>query len=134
MGALPTSDSDHPGDKAMDTIMTMLNRLHRSSQQRIFHKTMLASFLRIIYGDEYDQQKHRVTHKYGFESRKQQVIICAPRRMGKTFATAFIMVVMAIVIPGIEISIFSPGKRQSVALMGIIVDFMKKLGEDERVI
>lgn len=129
------AESSHPGDKVMDTIMMYLEKLHRSSQQRIFHKTMLASFLRIIYGpEEFEKEKHRITAKYGFESRKQQVIICAPRRMGKTFATAFIMIVMCIVISDIEVSIFSPGKRQSVALMGVIVDFMRKLGEEERIV
>lgn len=128
------NDASHPGDKCLDLIFEKLNTLHRSSQQKIFHKTMLASFLRIIYGKSYDAEKHRVMTKYGFESRKQQVIICAPRRMGKTFAVALIMVVMVIVMPEIEISIFSPGKRQSVALMGVIVEFMNKLGEGERII
>jgi hypothetical protein len=133
--AILLSESSHPGDKVMDQINLYLDKLHRSSQQRIFHRTMLASFLRIIYGPkEFEKEKHRITAKYGFESRKQQVIICAPRRMGKTFATAYIMIVMCIVISGIEVSIFSPGKRQSVALMGIIVDFMKNLGEGERIV
>mgnify|MGYP000141164500 CR=1 FL=1 len=44
-----------------------------------------------------------------------------------TFATAFFCIVFAIVVPEVELSIFSPGKRQSVALMGVIVDFLKKL-------
>ena len=129
------SESSHPGDKVMDQILLFLDKLHRSAQQRIFHKTMLSAFLRIIYGpEEFEKEKHRITAKYGFESRKQQVIICAGRRQGKTFATAYICIVMCIVVSGIEVSIFSPGKRQSVALMGVIVDFMKKLGEEERII
>lgn len=128
------NDALHPGDKIMDTINLYLNKLHRSPQQKVFHKSMLASFLRIIYRDDFDSQKHRVTVKYGFESRKQQVIICSPRRSGKSFSTAYMAVVIAIVMSGIEISIFSPGKRQSVALMGIIADFMDKLGEGDRII
>jgi hypothetical protein len=127
-------ESDHPGDKRLDTIFFFLNKLHRSPQQKIFHKFMIASFLRIIYGKDFDTEKHRVTAKYQFETRNQQVLICAPRRMGKTFATAFITIVMCIVISGIEVSIFSPGKRQSVALMGVIVRFIDNLGESSRIV
>lgn len=94
----------------------------------------LSTCLRIIYGDDYERERHRVMAKYGFKSKKQQSIICAPRRFGKTFSVAFFTVVVAIVLPDIEISIFSPGKRQSVALMNHIFTFMKKLNEDDRVI
>lgn len=127
-------ESDHPGDKKLDLIFFYLNKLHRSPQQKVFHKFMIASFLRIIYGDDFDKEKHRVTAKYQFETRNQQVLICAPRRMGKTFATAFITIVMCVVISGIEVSIFSPGKRQSVALMGVIVRFIDNLGETHRIV
>ena len=128
------SDSTHPGDKTLDAINRYLNKLYRSPQQKQFHQAFLASCLRIIYGDDFDREKHRVMAKYGFRSRKQQVLVCAPRRIGKTFSTAYFCIVMAMFISGIEISIFSPGKRQSVALMGHIVDFMKKLGEEDRII
>jgi len=127
-------DYEHPGDRTLNTIFSYLNKLHRSDQQKTFHKFMLASFLRIVYGKDFEQEKHRVMVKYQFETRKQQVLICAPRRMGKTFATAFICIVMCIVVSEIEVSIFSPGKRQSVALMGVIVKFMGDLGEGHRIV
>jgi len=123
-----------PGDAMLDEVNRYLDRLYRSPQQRDFHQAFLASCLRIIYGDAYKRERHRVMVKYGFESKKQQVLVCAPRRMGKTFATAFFCIAMAIVKSGIELSIFSPGKRQSVALMGHIFDFMRRLGETDRII
>lgn len=129
-----TDDSLHPGDKILDDIDRFLNKLYRSPQQKSFHKAFLASCLRIIYGKDYDKEKHRVMAKYKFKSRKQQVLVCAPRRMGKTFSTAYFCIVFAIIVSGVELSIFSPGKRQSVALMGHIVDFMKKLGESDRIV
>jgi hypothetical protein len=122
------------GDQLLDMIYKMLDKLYRSPQQKQFHQSFLASFLRIIYGEDYDKEKHRVCCKYGFESRKQQVLVCAPRRMGKTWSVAYLVVVTAIVLSGVEISIFSPGKRQSVALMNHIYNFVKKLGETDRVI
>lgn len=132
--SIVSNASDHPGDKILDTITRMLNKLYRSPQQKQFHKAFLASCLRIIYGKDFDKEKHRIMAKYNFKSRKQQVLVCAPRRMGKTFSTAFFCIVFGIVISGVELSIFSPGKRQSVALMGVIVDFMKKLGEGDRIV
>jgi hypothetical protein len=132
--SLVSDDSTHPGDKILDSINRFLNKLYRSPQQKSFHKAFLASCLRIIYGKDYDKEKHRVMAKYKFKSRKQQVLVCAPRRMGKTFSTAYFCIVFAIIISGVELSIFSPGKRQSVALMGHIVDFMKKLGEGDRIV
>lgn len=129
---LSDNTSDNAGDKKLGTIFMYLNKLHRSPQQKVFHKFMIASFLRIIYGEDFEKQKHRVMKKYQFETRKQQVLICAPRRMGKTFATAFITIVMCVVMSDIEVSIFSPGKRQSVALMGVIVKFMENLGVGDR--
>jgi hypothetical protein len=128
------NSSDHPGDKIIDSINRFLNKLYRSPQQKQFHQAFLASCLRIIYRDDFDKEKHRVMAKYKFKSRKQQVLVCAPRRMGKTFSTAFFCIVFAIILSEVELSIFSPGKRQSVALMGVIVDFMKKLGEGDRIV
>lgn len=132
--SLVNNSSDHPGDKIIDSINRFLNKLYRSPQQKQFHRAFLASCLRIIYRDDFDKEKHRVMAKYKFKSRKQQVLVCAPRRMGKTFSTAFFCIVFAIILSEVELSIFSPGKRQSVALMGVIVDFMNKLGEGDRIV
>lgn len=129
-----SDDSIHPGDVTMNMILRDLDRVGRSSTQKEFHHAYLAACLRIIYKDDYEKERHRVMVKYGFESKKQQVLVCAPRRMGKTFATALFAIVFSINCPGSEISIFSPGKRQSVALMGHIYTFMKKLGEDDRIL
>ena len=124
----------HPGDVLLDTINAWLNKLYRSPGQREFHHMFLSTCLRIIYRDDYERERHRVMAKYKFESKKQQALICAPRRFGKTFAVSFFAIVVAIVLPEVELSIFSPGKRQSVALMNHIFSFMKKLGEDDRII
>lgn len=122
------------GYRKLDLIYRHLNTLYRSPQQKEFHDAFIASILRIIFGDDYNRERHNVMAKYGFESKKQQVLVCAPRRMGKTWSVAFLMVVVSIVLSGQEISIFSPGRRQSVALMNHIYNFVKKLDETSRVI
>lgn len=124
----------HPGDQTLERIQLYLDKLYRSPQQKDFHNSFLAACLRIIYGNDFIKERHRVMRKYHFESRKQQVLICAPRRMGKTFSTAYFAIAIALHVSGIEISIFSPGKRQSVALMGHICDWLYKLGETDRIL
>jgi hypothetical protein len=127
-------DSDLEGHKRIQTINTIFARSYRSPQQKDFHKAMLSTCLRIVFGKDFQKEKHKIMSKYEFEFRKQQLLICAPRRIGKTFATAFFAIAMAMAISGLEISIFSPGKRQSVALMNHIVTFIKKIGEFDRII
>ena len=125
--------SSHPGDVLIDRINEWLNKLYRSPCQVDFHNYFIMSCLRVIYKDDYMKERHRVCAKYGFNSRKQQTIICSGRRTGKTFSVSFFVVVMCVLISDIEISIFSPGKRQSVALMGHICTFLDKLGETDRI-
>jgi len=120
------------GDEILDRIYKDLNKVNRSATQKDFHQSFLSSCLRLIYEENYEKERHRVCQKYNFDCKKQQVLICAPRRMGKTFAVALFAIVFAINVPGTEISIFSPGKRQSVSLMDHIVGFMTKLGEEDR--
>lgn len=126
--------SNLDGDATLERIQLFLNRLYRSPQQKEFHNAFLGACLRIIYGDSFQRERHRVVRKYEFESRKQQVLVCAPRRMGKTFSTAYFAIAMCLNVSGLEISIFSPGKRQSVALMGHICDWLYKLGEIDRIV
>ena len=124
----------HEGDARMDGIISFLNRAERSEQQKQFHHSFLSASLRVIYGDTYKKERHRICKKYGFTTTKQQVLVCAPRRIGKTFAVAFYCIAMAIIIPEVEISIFSPGKRQSQALMGHIQKYLEKVNESARII
>lgn len=129
------SSSVIAGDGYMDTILLYLDKLYRSPTQKEFHRYFLGSCVRAVYGDEhYKTERHRIMHKYNLPSRKQQVLVCCPRRVGKSFAVAYFAVVMCMVIPNIEISIFSPGRRQSTALMGHIFSFLKRLNEQDRVL
>jgi hypothetical protein len=122
------------GDSILDTVMQYLDKLYRSDIQKEMHMTFLGSCIRNIYGESYRINRHRVMQKYDLPSRRQNVLVCCPRRIGKTFAVAYFAVVICIVVPNQEISIFSPGKRQSTALMGHIYDFLKKLGEEDRLV
>lgn len=132
---LVTSGSNlHAGDQLLERIYAVLDSTYRSPSQKGFHKMMLGSCLRLIYGSEFTSQRHRVCRKYGFASRNQAMLICAPRRFGKTFATSIFAIAMCVCMSDIEVSIFSPGKRQSIALMGHIFTLMEKMGLSDRVV
>lgn len=122
------------GYQRIELIYEYLNKLYRSPQQKEFHNMFIASILRIIFEEDFNKERHIAMAKYAFETRKQQVLLCCPRRLGKTWSVAFFTVVISIVLSGQEISIFSPGKRQSVALMNHIYNFVKKLEETSRVL
>ena len=134
MNTVVNRDSLHPGDVKMDQINMWLGKAYRSTHQKEFHQAFLSTCLRLIYKKDYEKERHRIMAKYGFKSKKQQALVCAPRRVGKTFAVAFFVVVAAICINDSDIAIFSPGKRQSVSMAGHIFSFMKKLGVDDMVI
>lgn len=133
-GSNTVSEKALKGDELMDKILSYLSKLYRPVHQVEFHRYFLSSCLRLIYGDAYKENRHRVMQKYSLESRKQQILICCPRRFGKTWGVAFFAAVVAIVLPGIEISIFSPGKRQSCTLISVIKEFIRRLHEDERLL
>ena len=82
----------------IDLINKYLNRLHRSKTQKLFHQIFLSTILRLIYKDDYEKERHRVVEKYGFENKKQQAIILAARRLGKSWAVAFFAAVIIIVL------------------------------------
>jgi len=123
-----------PGDLLMDGIFEILNSVYRSPQQKIFHLSALAGCLRIIYKKDFEKHKHRVMRKYGFTSRKQQILICAPRRMGKTFSMALLVIAIAIMCSGEEVSIFSPSERQSKLMIEVIAKFIHTLGFGDRIL
>ncbi len=125
---------DHPGDVKIDMINKHLNRLYRSKTQKEFHQIFLSTCLRLIYGDDYEKERHRVMEKYGFPTKKQQCIVIAARRLGKTFAVAYFAAVLVVCLDDVEISIFSASKRQSMMMSNHVYKFLQKLGWDDRVL
>lgn len=135
------------GEYSMDLIVDLLNKLFRSEDQKEMHKAFMASCLRIIFGPDYEKHKHMLKKKYGFARLVQQCIVTCPRRHGKTFATAqyaaicllcvFVhdmMVKDSDVKRGLRVSIFSPSKRQSHAVVAQIEDILEKLNYTDRVV
>lgn len=117
----------HRGDVILDDILEMLKIFGPSIQQKKFHKSALSGCLRMIYGKDFDKEKHRVMRKYNFKCRKQQCLITAPRRLGKTYAIAMLVIVLMYMCCEEVVSIFSPSDRQSKMLVTTILSLMRKV-------
>jgi len=58
----------------------------RSTHQREFHSSMMAACARHIFQDEFTDNFVRILQENGWSEARQEVMICCPRRFGKTFA------------------------------------------------
>lgn len=106
----------------------------RSAHQRKFHESMLAACIRHIYKDEFSDNFIKILEENGWEEARQEVMICCPRRFGKTFATGMFVAAYLYVIPNVEICIFSPSRRQSEKMLELVRTFLIKLpGAKERI-
>lgn len=125
---------DHPGDVKIDMINKHLSSVYRSKTQKDFHQIFLSTCLRLIYGDDYEKERHRVMEKYAFPTKKQNAILVASRRLGKTFAVSIFAAVLIVCLDDVEVSVFSASKRQSMMLMNHVYKFVQKLGWGDRVL
>lgn len=121
------------GDAVLNELLENLSffdkiGLKRSVPQKEFHRAMLQANIRNIYKDDFNKKYLQILEKYPFlgTELRQEILICCPRRFGKTFATAMFVTACLLSIPEIKIAIFSPGRRQSSMLLDLIRDFVIK--------
>jgi hypothetical protein len=107
----------------------------RSAHQRKFHESFIAACIRHIYKDEFNENFVKILEENGWDEARQEVMICCPRRFGKTFATGMYVAAYLHVMPNTEICIFSPSRRQSEKMLELVRTFLFKIpGTQERVI
>jgi len=121
------------GDKLLADIRGALrffdesNEYERSVHQKSFHESMLASCVRHIYKDEYDDNFAAILEANGWTEARQEIMICCPRRFGKTWATGMFVAAYAYCVPNAEVCIFSPSRRQSEKMLELVRTFLSKL-------
>jgi len=131
------SQSRTSGEELYDHIIADLNRLGlvRTKYQKQFHEAAMHACLYWIYGPEYERLRRELMRRLNLPSINSEVLCITPRRYGKTTMVAMFAAVMLMRIPGLQIAIFSTGKRASQAMMQKIVVFVKKLkGGAERIV
>ncbi len=119
------------GDNIMQDIMNKLNKLQRSEMQIQMHHLFLKCCAHIIYGaDTVAKYQQIIKKKWGWDDLKQEHIIITPRRFGKSYGVAMFACALALCKPGIEITIFSTGRRASGSDGGLMMLIKKFMSEN----
>lgn len=123
------------GDLKLKALIKALNRfdvIHkgkykRSKGQRIFHKAFIGASLKKIYGNDIYKNLQKLLIEYDLDELKSDVILCTPRRWGKTMSVGLYVAAYLLTQPNAEVSIFSTGRRTSRKILALIwkmiVDF-----------
>jgi hypothetical protein len=125
------------GEEMYENIISDLNSLglKRTEYQKQFHTAAMHACLFHIFGEDFEKLRDPLMKKYNLESLPNEVLAIMPRRYGKSTMVAMFAAVMLMRIPGIQIAIFSTGRRASSALMAKIVKFVRALpGGNARIV
>lgn len=102
------------------------DKFKRSRQQKQFHEAFIAACSRNIYKGEFAANYLRILKENSWDEARQEVLVCCPRRFGKTIAVCMFVAAYAMTQPNCQICIFSPGRRQSEMLLDQVKDFIFK--------
>lgn len=142
------------GDRRLKEFNEILDsfRWQRTAAQIMFHDLFTNAVLRYIfclfyshrllththrqiYGVEWEANAVRVMREQGMKKLHTEVMVMTPRRYGKTVSVAMWVVAALLMIPGVEIGIFSTGQRASTSLMAMAYGFLQEIpGAERRVV
>ena len=113
------------GRQRLDDLINALNKLDtlgykRSNQQRMFHKAFIGAFLKKIYGKDLYKDLPELLRQYDLDELRTEVLVTTPRRFGKTFGTALFCAAVLCTLGGMEIAIYSTGRRASRKMLLLI--------------
>lgn len=128
-----------PGDERLRQIQHLLDNFEgfkRSAAQREFHEAFIDANLPHIYGiADYEKYAERILRERKIETMQTEVLVCCPRRFGKTTSVSMFVAVMLYCVPDTWISVFSTGQRASTTLLDQAARFFYTLpGAKDRVI
>lgn len=120
------------GGARIKSLINALNRLdalgyRRSKGQRQFHRAFIGACLKKIYGDAIYTDLANLLHEYDLDQLKSDVIICTPRRFGKTMSVALFVAAYLYTQPNAEISIFSTARRASRKILALVWQMVVRL-------
>ena len=96
-----------------------------SPQQRMCWQAFLRACLPHIYKEEWPVRAPDVMQELDIDCIRYEVLVQAPRRIGKTVSIAMFVLAIMLNVPGIRICIFSTGKRASSSLMATIMQLLQ---------
>ncbi len=95
--------------------------------QRTVVTAFLGSCQRVMYRHDFYDRVVQIMDELGVEDLRQEVMVTAVRRFGKTWAVAIFCAALLHSVPDIEVSIFSTGRRASKKLLFTIKRFIGML-------
>jgi hypothetical protein len=112
------------GDKVLNGIMRKLNEFSNGHEmftfrvdQRIMISHMLAALLPNIYGDNLEPNKKRLLTMLNVRDIREQILILAQRRAGKTTGIAGLSAAVIMEMPIVEIATIAVAQRASKRVM-----------------
>jgi hypothetical protein len=105
-----------------------------SDDQNEFINRMIAACAKLIFKDDLDSNIDDLLSELNISELHQELMAIMPRRFGKTFSVAAFVVALLSAIEGLEIGIFSTGRRASQKILELVYWFMCKVpGMRERI-
>jgi len=128
-----------PGDRylrELELCLTQFEGFTRSPSQVEFHKAFIDANLPHIYGvADFERYRERILRERGIPSMQYEILICTPRRWGKTTSVAMFIAACLYCVPSTWISCFSTGQRASSLLLDQAAKFFNMLpNAKERII
>lgn len=104
---------------ALRAALAQLDRLgfQRSNHQREFHEAFIAACLPQIYGDDLDRCLMRILEENDCDEIHSELMVCCPRRWGKTMAVALFCAAYLYTQPNAEMCVYSIVRRTSTMLV-----------------
>lgn len=120
------------GDKRIRMLRTALEQLdhlgfRRSAHQRQFHEAFIAACLPQIYGKDLSRLLPKILKENNMEEIHSEIMVCCPRRWGKTMAVAIYAAAYLWTQPDAEVLIYSISKRTSTMLMQKVYNILSVL-------
>lgn len=107
-------------------------RTEMRDDQRIMFSHCLCSLLPLIYGKKLESNRDRLLKQLSLDKIREQLVILASRRVGKTTFFAMLLAAIMISIPKVEVACFSLALRASQKVMKLVVQMLSTYTGDDR--
>ena len=117
------------GDIELRLLRKTLDELgyERTLTQKQFHNNFISASLHSIYGEDFYRYQTRILAEHELEEACTEVLVCTPRRFGKTTSVSMFIAAMLWSVSEAWISVFSTGQRASSMLLDLTFKMIMKL-------
>lgn len=100
------------------------NRFTLRVDQQVMLSYALGAILQLLYGDDLEANRERLLLKLGIDRIISDIILFAPRRVGKTTFVASFLAALMISVPKIEAACLSINMRMAHKMKDLAIEFM----------